>query len=125
MTYKKEAVPVFAAPPLPQHSVDETKKHKDVAFVKLLHSRDSLLDEFWILRSCIEKFLGSNAQVLTNGEKFFHGRKRFPRGNIVDVASAVAQIVAHLIFRYAFLDTQLGYPFTNKIFIHCFHPFIT
>ena len=62
-------------------------------------------------------------EVIADGEKLRHGRQRFARGNIIDIAAAVPEVIAHLILGNIFANAKLGNTFPDKFCIHTVNPF--
>ena len=81
-----------------QQPVDKTEEHKKVILIQLLHTRDCLLNQFGILRILIEKLLRCKFKVIADGEKFLHRGQSLARGDIINITSAVPEVIAHLVF---------------------------
>lgn len=95
------------------------KNQNEIVVIQLAKFINHTLKQRRVFQGFIKKLAGCEIEIFTDPQKFCHGRQGFPGRDIVHVPSAVAEVVAHLIFRNAFFETELGNPFTNKIFIHC------
>ena len=57
-----------------------------------------------MLGIAVEKLLRCDLEIIADGKKVLHRRKRFTRRNVVDISSALAEVVAHFILGNALLD---------------------
>ena len=99
-------------------AVDKPQQHQHIAFIQLLHPIQGLLDQLRILLRLIKKFLGGHIQILTDGKELLHGRQSLPGRDIINVSPAVAQVIAHLVFRNPFFQPKLCDPVPHKRFFH-------
>ena len=79
-------------------SVDDAEKQQLVVFVEPLHACQSLLYQLRVRRGFIEKFTRTHAEIVAYCQKFLHRWQCLAGGDIVDISSAMSQIIAHLIF---------------------------
>lgn len=81
-----------------QKPSDITQNQKNIVIIQFLQFLCGRLNEGRIFLRFIKELTGRNSEIIANFQKFIHGRKRSARGNIIDIAPAMAQIIAHLIF---------------------------
>ena len=102
-------------------SVDKTQKHEHIALVQVLHAEKSFLHQLGMLGIAVEKLLRCDLQIIADGKKLLHRRERFTRRDVVDISSALAEVVAHFVFGNALLHTQLRNAVTDKLLVHDYH----
>ena len=66
----------------------------------------------------MEKLFWGDIEVIADGEKLRHGRQRFAGGNVIDIAAAVPEVIAHLVFGNVLANAKLGNTFPDKFCIH-------
>ena len=86
-----------------------------VQFPKLLYCG---LKQGRVLGRIIEELTWCDSKVVADLQKFCHGWQRLAGGNVVDIAAAMSQVIAHLIFRDTLLDSQLGNPVAYELRVH-------
>lgn len=105
-----------------QHTVDDAEEHQHVILIQLAHPLQGLLDQLRVLGGLVEKLLGGDFQIVTDGKELLHGRQGFSGGDVVNVSTAVAQVIAHLVFGDALFQPQLCNAVPHKVFLHSYHP---
>ena len=74
-----------------------------------------------MLGIAVEKLLRCDLQIIADGKELLHRRERFTRRDVVDISSALAEVVAHFILGNALLHTQLRNAITDKLLVHDYH----
>ena len=101
-----------------EQAVYNAQQHQHVLFAELFHTCDRLLYEFGVLSALVKELLRGQVEVIAYGKEFLHGRRGLARRYVMDVAAAVPQIVAHLVFGYALAYAQLSNPILHEPLIH-------
>ena len=97
------------------------KDHQNIAVVELTQPVGGFSYELGIFLAVVKKFVRSDAEIIAYREKLLHRRKRLAGRNVINIASAVPQVIAHLILGNTLLNSQLGDPVSYKFFIHLIH----
>ena len=72
------------------------------------------------LKQCrvLGQLTGRNLKVVADLQEFGRGRQGFAGGNVVHIAAAMPQVIAHLILRDTLLNSQLGNPVAYELRVH-------
>ena len=79
---------------------------------------DGRLQKRRIFLGFIEELAWCNIKIVTDLKKFCHRWQRFARGYVINIASAMPEIITHLIFGDAFFQSQLGNSVTHELCVH-------
>ena len=71
----------------------------EVIIIQLAQFLNGHLHEGRIVAGVIKEGLRSDIKVVADLQELAHRRQALSGGNVVDIAAAVSQIIAHLIFR--------------------------
>ena len=91
---------------------------QQVAVVKGFQAIQRFLNELRVAQTVIEELLRADTEVVADGEELPHWRQALAGGNVVDVAPAVSQVIAHLVFGHALLQAQLRDSVADKFLVH-------
>lgn len=97
---------------------DITYDKHEIIIVQFPELLNGGLKQGWVLRRIIKELTGRNFKVVADLQKFSHGRQRLAGGNVVDIAAAMSQVIAHLIFRDTLLNPQLADPVAYELRVH-------
>lgn len=97
---------------------DITYDKHEIIIVQFPELLNSGLKQCRVLGRIIKELTGRNPKVVADLQKLRHGRQRLAGGNVVDVATAMSQIIAHLIFRDTLLNSQLANPVAYELRVH-------
>ena len=75
---------------------------RQIVCTQILGQLCEFANQLRFLGVCIEEFLGRNTEVIANEKELGEGRQGFAGGDALNIAFAMAQIQAHLVFRNAF-----------------------
>lgn len=92
--------------------------HQLISIIELLHPLNSLSYQLGVRNAVIEELRRRYAEVVAYCKQFRQRRQGLTRRNIVDISTAMTKIIAHLILRYALLQTELSNPVPYKIVCH-------
>ena len=88
-------------------SVDDVQHQLNITVVQIVQTVQSFLDHFGIFLIFIEKAHGRDLKIITDCHKFCHGGQGLAGRNVIDVSTAMPQVVAHFVFGDSLLHTQL------------------
>ena len=100
------------------HAIDDSKEQLQVLIGEAVQLFGDLTGQDRISGFCSKELLRCNAEIVANHQKFAHGWQCSAGGNTLNVAFAVTEIEAHLVFGYAFFHPKLGEPAANIVFCH-------
>lgn len=66
----------------------------------------------------VEEFLRGDAEVVADIQQHGQRGQRAPGGDALDIAAALAEVVAHFIFGDVFFQPELGDAVTNELCVH-------
>ena len=75
---------------------------RQIVCSQILGQLREFANQLRFLGVCIEKLLGRNTEVIANEKELREGRQGLAGGNALNIALAMPQIQAHLVFRNAF-----------------------
>ena len=77
---------------------DITYDKHEIIIVQFPELLNSGLKQCRVLGRIIKELTGRNPKVVANLQKLCHRRQRLAGGNVVNIAAAMSQVIAHLIF---------------------------
>ena len=92
-------------------------KHK-IIIAQLLQLLDRRLQQCRIVNWCIKKLTRRYTEIIAYLQKFCQRRERLARWNVINITPAMTEVIAHLIFRDALLQTKLRDSIPYKVCIN-------
>lgn len=85
---------------------------------ELRHKLGKLTAELRVLNALAEKLGRRYAEVVADGKQLRHRGQALAGGDVVDIAPAVTEVVAHFIFGNALLHSQARNALTHECIVH-------
>ena len=79
---------------------------------------DSCLQKRRVFLGFIEELAWCDIKIVTDLKELCHRWQRFAGGYVINIASAVSEIITHLIFGNALFQPQLGNSVTHELCVH-------